>query len=91
MGRVSVDLDESIISALGCLDRPVDQVAREMIVLELYRRSAISAGTAAAALSLALDEFLGYAGRLGIPSIRMSEDEWAAEAARIAAAYPADR
>jgi hypothetical protein len=90
MSRVSIDLDEDIISALGCLDRPVDQAAREMIVLELYRRSAVLAGTAAA-LSLSLDEFLPCAGRLGIPSIRMSEDEWAAGAARIAAAYPADQ
>ena len=46
---------------------------------ELYRRGAISRGRAAELLGLSLDDFLRYAGGLGIPSIDFTGDEWEAE------------
>ena len=52
-----------------------------MIVLELYRRGAISSGKAAELLSMKRIDFIKHASRLGIPYIDMTEDEWAAEKA----------
>ncbi|MBI2760606.1 MAG: UPF0175 family protein [Chloroflexi bacterium] len=83
MSRVTLELDDDLVAAIGLLDRPPEQAARELIVLELYRRATITGGTAATLLRMPLAEFLQFAGRLGIHSIRMSEDEWEAEAAEI--------
>ena len=65
------------------LDKPVEQSTRELMVLELYRRHAISAGKAAALLGMERLDFIRYSGSLGIPFIDMTEDEWEAELQRI--------
>ena len=39
MGSVQVELDQDLIAILEELGRPVKEAARELIVLELYRRS----------------------------------------------------
>jgi len=82
MGTVHVDLDEDIAVLLRGLHRPVDQAARELIVLELYRRGSISSGKAAQLLGMARFEFVRYASRLGIPFFDLTDEEWAAEQAR---------
>lgn len=90
-GSVAVELDEELIDLLRTLDRPVGQSARELIVLELYRRRTISSGKAAALLGMRRAEFVPSASGLGIPYFAMSDDEWEAErqAARRLAAGPA--
>jgi hypothetical protein len=63
------------------LGQPVERAAREMIVLELYRRTLISSGKAGALLGLPRLDFIQHASDLGIPYFRFTEDEWAAEVA----------
>jgi hypothetical protein len=91
MSRVTVELDDDLVAAVGPLDKPPQQAARELIVLELYRRATITGGTAATLLGMPLADFLHFAGRLGIHSIRMSEDEWEAEAAEVSDTYDANQ
>jgi len=42
-----VALDDDVVAALQQLNQPLEQAARECIVLELYRRGTISSGKAA--------------------------------------------
>jgi predicted HTH domain antitoxin len=63
------------------LGQPVQQTAREMIVLELYRRGLISSGKAAELLGLERLDFVRRASELGIPYFRFTEDEWQTEVA----------
>ena len=60
-----------------------DEGAQELIVLELYRRGAISGGKAAELLGWDRFDFIPHASRLGIPLYRMSEEEWEVESALI--------
>ena len=60
-------------------DEPVEQVAQELIVLELYRRGSVSSGRAAELLGVPRIDFIKRTSKLGIPFIDMSEDEWAQE------------
>jgi predicted HTH domain antitoxin len=64
------------------LNQPVERAARELIVLELYRRGAISSGKAAHFLGLSRQEFVSYAAREGIPYFEMTRDEWEDERKR---------
>ena len=81
MAGVTLELDEELVEVLREQDpgRPVEDVARELIVLELYRRRAISGGLAARFLGMGRFDFIGYSGDLGIPFIDMTEEEWQAE------------
>jgi predicted HTH domain antitoxin len=83
MTHVTIELDEELARALALVDQPVEQAARELMVLELYRRGAISSGKAAHLLGMPRLEFIQYSGRLGIPFFDMSEEEWAEEVDRI--------
>jgi predicted HTH domain antitoxin len=76
MGTISIDLEEDVVALLRQLNQPVERAARELIVLELYRRGAISSGKAAQLLSMSRVEFIQYASRLGISYYTMTEDEW---------------
>ncbi|MBI3801979.1 MAG: UPF0175 family protein [Deltaproteobacteria bacterium] len=82
MSTVSIDLEEELASILHQLNQPVRQAARELIVLELYRRGTISSGKAAEFLGMSRWEFISHASRLGIPYFAMTEDEWEAERKR---------
>ena len=57
----------------------VKRFAPEAIVLDLYRRAAISSGKAAKLLGMDRIAFIQATGRMGIPSIHMSPEEFAAE------------
>jgi predicted HTH domain antitoxin len=76
MSTISLDLEEDVVALLRQSNQPVERAAREFIVLELYRRGAISSGKAAQLLGMARVEFIQYASRLGIPYFTMTEDEW---------------
>ena len=82
MGAIQVDLDEEIAVLLQGSHQPIDQVARELIVLELYRRGSVSSGKAAQLLELSRFEFIRYASRLGIAFFDLTDEEWTAEQAR---------
>lgn len=82
MDTVKVDLDKEIISLLQQFDQPVRQTVQELIVLELYRRGAISSGKAAALLGMDRLAFIQYAGGLGIPYFNMTTEELDAEVQR---------
>jgi predicted HTH domain antitoxin len=82
MSTVRVDLDEDLVAVLRELDEPLEQAARELIVVELYRRATISEGKAAELLGMSRLEFIRYAAQLGIPYFRMTEAELDAELAR---------
>jgi len=81
VSTVKIDFDEGLAALLHQTDRPIQESAREMIVLELYRRGTISSGKAAELLGMPRLEFIRHASRLGIPHIDMTPDEWEAERA----------
>ena len=75
----AIQLDQDIAVLLQGSNQPVPQFARELIVLELYRRGTISSGKAAQLLDMERFEFIRYASRLGIAFFDMTDDEWRAE------------
>jgi predicted HTH domain antitoxin len=81
MASTNLDLGQELGALLEELGQPVAQAAREMIVLELYRRSLISSGKAAALLGMSRLDFIQRASDLGIPYFRFTEDDWQAEVA----------
>jgi predicted HTH domain antitoxin len=76
MSTININLEEDVVALLRQSNQPVERAARELIVLELYRRGAISSGKAAQLLSMSRVEFIQHASRLGIPYYTMTEDEW---------------
>ena len=76
MTTISLDLEADLVALLRQSNQPVERAARELMVLELYRRGTISSGKAAQLLGMSRVEFIQYASRLGIPYFTMTEDEW---------------
>jgi predicted HTH domain antitoxin len=81
MSTVELELEDDLVGLLRQSNRPLQQEVRELIVLELYRRGAISSGKAAELLRMTRWEFVRYASHLGIPYFDMTQDEWQAERA----------
>jgi len=81
MSTVRIDVDESLAALLHQGSQPIEDAAREMIVLELYRRGSVSSGRAAQLLGMPRLDFIGHAARLGISHIEMAPGEWQAEKA----------
>jgi len=79
MGTVHLSLDDSVTAVLAEIGPTPADAARDLIVLELFRRAAISGGKAAALLGMSRLDFIQRASSLGIPYITMTEDEWAEE------------
>jgi predicted HTH domain antitoxin len=75
----TVHLDNELVEAMRLTDEPIDSLAQTAIVLELYRRGAISSARAGALLGMDRLEFIQYSGRLGIPYFDTTDEEWAAE------------
>lgn len=80
MAPVQITIASDLAGVLQSLNRPTDQSARELIVLELYRRGTLSSGKAAELLGMGRGEFVQHASNLGIPFFEMTSDEWQAEA-----------
>ena len=74
----TVELDDELAALLE-QEKPLDQAAREALVIELFRRGKISTGRACALLSLSRVDFARRVSELGIPYFLMSKDEWATE------------
>lgn len=52
MSKITIEVDETVLSILGESPEQIERQALEMIVLELYRRHTISAGRAAEILGM---------------------------------------
>jgi predicted HTH domain antitoxin len=86
MRAITVHLDDDLASIFDEAPEQLGELAHEALVLELYRRHAISAGRASQTLGIGLESFMKLASSRGIPVIDMSPEEWADEFARISAA-----
>jgi predicted HTH domain antitoxin len=75
MGSARLDLDADIVALLEGKDRPIEQTARELIVLELYREGEPSGGRAAEILHLSREDFIRFASGRGIPYFQLDADE----------------
>ena len=76
MTAVTMNLEDDLVTLLNEISQPVDRTAREIIIIELYRRVVVSGGKAAELLGLSRSEFIQHASKLGIPFFNMSEAEW---------------
>ena len=76
---VTVTLDTDLAVLLQELNQPIQETAREMIVLELYRRGSISSGKAAQLLDMSRWEFIQHASQLGIAFFDLNAEEWKRE------------
>jgi predicted HTH domain antitoxin len=86
ISKTVLELESEWVGVLRPLaDQPLDDFIKELAVLELYRRRAISSGKAATLLGMQRFEFINYASRLGIPFLDMSEAELEAEIAQLQA------
>ena len=81
MTTIHLDLDETLVALLRQQDPSVERAARELMVMELYRRGALSRGKAAELLGMPLGDFLKRANALGIPYFNFTDEEFAAELA----------
>jgi len=79
MNTVQLDLGQELLEVLRSLDRPVQQSARELIILELYREGRIAAGKAGELLGMAERDFLRHASDVGVPYFDMTGPEWSEE------------
>jgi predicted HTH domain antitoxin len=76
MSTVQLELGQELLELLESLDRPVEQSARELIVLELYREGRIAAGKAAEFFGMGRSDFLQVASQVGVPYFEMTTQEW---------------
>ena len=83
MTTIQLEMEEDLVGLLQEVDQTVQFAAKELIVVELYRRGRISSGKAAQLLAISRWEFLQHASNLGIPYFNMSLEEWEAERKRI--------
>ena len=81
MSAFTIDLDEDLAALLYQGNQTLRHAAREMIVLELYRRGTLSSGKAAQLLEMTRWAFIHHASQLGIPFFSYTEDEWESELA----------
>lgn len=78
---LKIDIEPPLAALLRQSNQSVQEAAREIIVLELYRRGTITSGKGAELLGISRLDFIRHASRLGIPYLDMTDDEWAAEKA----------
>ncbi|MFN8590037.1 MAG: UPF0175 family protein [Thermomicrobiales bacterium] len=81
MTTLHIDLHDDLVALLRGQDPSVEDAARELMVMELYRRGALSRGKAAELLDMNLAAFLQRADALGIPYFTFDDDDLATELA----------
>jgi predicted HTH domain antitoxin len=81
MSNSTLELDDEVMNLLRQFNQPLQYSAQELILLELYRRGAISSGKAAVLLKMSRTDFIQYASRLGIPYFDFTSNEWTDEVA----------
>lgn len=80
MGTVRLELSDDVVSLLRESKQSPEEAALEIIVLEPYRRGAITSSRAAELLGTDRFSFIADASGLGIPFIDMTKEEWDEEA-----------
>jgi hypothetical protein len=78
----TVELEDELAALLE-QEKPLDQAARETIVMGLFRRGRLSIGKACELLYLDRVAFAQRAAELDIPYFQMTREDWAAEQASI--------
>jgi predicted HTH domain antitoxin len=78
----TVMLDDELAELLE-REKPLDQAARETIVMDLFRRGKISTGKACELLGLDRVAFARRAAELDIPYFQMTKQDWETEKATI--------
>src|SRR5687767_15465336 len=73
MATVHFDLNEDLLTLLRQQHSSIEVAARELMVMELYRRGAVSRGKAAELLGMPLADFLQRASELGRSEEHTSE------------------
>ena len=74
----TVVLDDELAGLLE-QDKPLDQAAREALVMDLFRREKISSGKACELLGLERMAFVRRAAELGVPVYLTTEEELKAD------------
>ncbi len=82
MSEVVLQLEDEVVALLRQFNQPLPHSARELIILELYRRGTLSDGKAAQLLEMSRTEFGQYSSRLGLPYFALSQEEWEEEVAQ---------
>ncbi len=83
MNVINLNLEDDLTALLHESNQPIQKTVREFVVLELYRRGAISSGKAARSLDMSRWDFIHYASRLGVAFFDMTSDEWQSEKTQI--------
>jgi len=72
---VTIELDRELVNLFRFIHGRLEDILKEYLVLELYRRREISSGKAAELLGMERFELIRYASRMGIPYIDMDDQE----------------
>ena len=80
---IKIEFDDDVVARLGDSPRAITDAARQAIVLDLFRRAAISGGRASALLEMDRLDFMRLASSRGIPVIDLTAEELRAEIARV--------
>jgi predicted HTH domain antitoxin len=80
----TVVLDDELAALLEG-EKPLDQAAREALVMDLFRREKISTGKACSLLGLERMAFVRRAAELGVPVYLTTEEEWKVDLATLEA------
>jgi predicted HTH domain antitoxin len=78
----TVTLDEEL-AALIEGEKPLDEAAREALVMDLFRRRKVSTGKASELLGLDRLDFLRRANEHNVPVYLTTEKEWEADLAAL--------
>jgi hypothetical protein len=85
ISTVKLELEDDLLALLQKTNESLEKAARELIVLELYRRGVLSSGKAVEHLGMPRLACIQHASDLGIAYFEMTKDEWGAEKAALEA------
>ena len=72
---MNIEVADDLAGILNEIQPPAASAALELIVIELYRRGKVSSGRGAELLGMTRLDFIRYASDLGIPYVRLDEQE----------------
>ena len=79
MATLRIGVDADAVEVLRRFDRPVADVARELVAPDRYRRGKIAGGKAANRLRLDRRAFVHRAADFGVPSVNDDEENLVVE------------
>ena len=79
MKTITIQYDESIPFSLGESPRAFEHEAAFLLALKLFELGRLSAGKAAELCGLTKLTFLWKAGEMGVPAVRLDNDQFEAE------------